>query len=101
MGVRFTFPIYNENPRKRKALETEKEIIRSSRNTDVKEIKQSVNILLKRIENLNQVINDPKLTEQIDESIAKLKKYLPTLICLLWQILPLVKKADSTSGMRS
>lgn len=56
VGVRFTFPIYNENPRKRKALETEKEIIRSSRNTDVKEIKQSVNILLKRIENLNQAI---------------------------------------------
>ena len=44
VGVRFTFPIYNENPRKRKALETEKEI------------KQSVNILLKRIENLNQAI---------------------------------------------
>lgn len=56
IGVRFTIPIYNENPRKRKALETEKEIIRSSRNTDVKEIKQSVGILLKRIENLNQAI---------------------------------------------
>ena len=56
VGVRFTIPIYNENPRKRKALETEKEIIRSSRSTDVKEIKQSVGILLKRIENLNQAI---------------------------------------------
>lgn len=56
IGVRFTIPIYNENPRKRKALETEKEIIRSSRTTDVKEIKQSVGILLKRIENLNQAI---------------------------------------------
>ena len=56
IGVRFTIPIYNENPRKRKALETEKEIIRSSRCTDVKEIKQSVGILLKRIENLNQAI---------------------------------------------
>ena len=56
IGVRFTIPIYNENPRKRKALETEKEIIRSSRSTDVKEIKQSVSILLKRIENLNQAI---------------------------------------------
>ena len=56
IGVRFTIPIYNENPRKRKALETEKEIIRSSRSTDVKEIKQSVGILLKRIENLNQAI---------------------------------------------
>lgn len=56
VGVRFTIPIYNENPRKRKALETEKEIIRSSRSTDIKEIKQSVGILLKRIENLNQAI---------------------------------------------
>ena len=56
IGVRFTIPIYNENPRKRKALETEKEIIRSSRSTDVKEIKQSVGILLKIIENLNQAI---------------------------------------------
>ena len=56
IGVRFTIPIYNENPRKRKALETEKEIIRSSRSTDGKEIKQSVGILLKRIENLNQAI---------------------------------------------
>lgn len=56
IGVRFTIPIYNENPRKRKALETEKEIIRSSRSSDVKEIKQSVGILLKRIENLNQAI---------------------------------------------
>ena len=56
IGVRFTIPIYNENPRKRKALETEKEIIRSSRSTDVKEVKQSVGILLKRIENLNQAI---------------------------------------------
>ena len=56
IGVRFTIPLYNENPRKRKALETEKEIIRSSRSTDVKEIKQSVGILLKRIENLNQAI---------------------------------------------
>ena len=56
IGVRFTIPIYNENPRKRKALETEKEIIRSSRSTDVKEIRQSVGILLKRIENLNHAI---------------------------------------------
>lgn len=56
IGVRFTIPIYNENPRKRKALETEKEIIRNSRSTDVKEIKQSVGILLKRIENLNHAI---------------------------------------------
>ena len=56
VGVRFTVPLYNENPRKRQALETQKEIIRSSRGTDVKEIRQSVDILLKKIENLNQAI---------------------------------------------
>ncbi len=56
VGIRFTVPIYNENPRKRKALETQKEIIMNSRSTDVKEIRQSVNILLKKIENLNQAI---------------------------------------------
>lgn len=56
VGIRFTVPLYNENPRKRQALETQKEIIRSSRGTDVKEIRQSVNILLKKIENLNQAI---------------------------------------------
>ena len=43
-------------PRKRQALETQKEIIRSSRGTDVKEIKQSVGILLKKIDNLNKAI---------------------------------------------
>lgn len=56
VGIRFTVPIYNENPRKRKALETQKEIIMNSRSTDVKEIRQSVKILLKKIENLNQAI---------------------------------------------
>lgn len=56
VGIRFTVPIYNENPRKRKALETQKEIIMNSRSTDVKEIRQSVGILLKKIENLNQAI---------------------------------------------
>ena len=56
VGVRFTIPIWNETPRKRQALETQKEIIRSSRGTDVKEIKQSVGILLKKIDNLNKAI---------------------------------------------
>ena len=56
VGVRFTIPVWNDSPRKRQALETQKEILRSSRNTDVKEMKQSVSILLKRIDNLNQAI---------------------------------------------
>lgn len=54
--ISFTIPIWNETPRKRQALETQKEIIRSSRGTDVKEIKQSVGILLKKIDNLNKAI---------------------------------------------
>ena len=56
LGVRFTIPIWNESPRKRQALATEKEILRSSRNTDVKETRQSVGILLKKIQNLNHAI---------------------------------------------
>ena len=44
VGVRFTIPIWNETPRKRQALETQKEI------------KQSVGILLKKIDNLNKAI---------------------------------------------
>ena len=56
VGVRFTIPLYNESPRKRQALETQKEIIRSQRGTDVKAIRQDVGILLKKIENLNEAI---------------------------------------------
>lgn len=56
IGIRFTIPIYNESPRKRQALETQKEIIRSQRGTDVKAIRQDVGILLKKIDNLNEAI---------------------------------------------
>ncbi len=55
-GVRFTIPLWNESPRQRKALETEKEILRNSRGTEVKTIRQTCDILIKKIENLNQAI---------------------------------------------
>ena len=56
LGVRFTIPLWNESPRQRKALETEKEILRNSRGTEVKTIRQACDILIKKIENLNQAI---------------------------------------------
>lgn len=55
-GLRFTLPLYNESGRKKKALETEKEIIRTTRDTEVKTIRQECLILIKRIENLNNAI---------------------------------------------
>lgn len=55
-GLRFTLPLYNESGRKKQALETEKEIIRTTRETEVKTVKQECLILIKRIENLNNAI---------------------------------------------
>ena len=56
LGIRFTIPLYNESPRLKKALETEKEILRDTRSTELKTIRQEVEILMKRIGNLNQAI---------------------------------------------
>ncbi len=56
VGIRFTVPLYNESPRQKKALVTEKEIIRNSRITEIKTLRQECDILIKRIENLNQAI---------------------------------------------
>ena len=56
VGLRFTIPLWNESPRKRQALETQKEILRSSRDTDLRETRQSVDILLKKIANANRAI---------------------------------------------
>ena len=75
VGIRFTVPIYNENPRKRKALETQKEIIMNSRSTDVKEIRQSVNILLKKIENLNQAIATEAYHIQQTEKYIDMRRF--------------------------
>lgn len=56
VGIRFTVPLYNEGPRQKKALATEKEIIRNTRSTEISTLKQECDILIKKIENLNQAI---------------------------------------------
>lgn len=55
-GIRFTLPLYNESGRKKQALETEKEIIQATRDTEIRTVKQECLILTKRIENLNNAI---------------------------------------------
>ncbi len=56
VGIRFTVPLYNESPRLRKALDTEKQILRDSRSTELKTMRQEIEILTKRIDNLNSAI---------------------------------------------
>lgn len=56
VGVRFTFPLYDESGRKKKALATEKEIIRQSRSTDVETAKMECENLVKKINNINRAI---------------------------------------------
>lgn len=56
IGVRFTLPLYDESGRKKKALATEKEIIRNSRATDMATLKMECQNLIKKIENLNRAI---------------------------------------------
>ena len=56
VGIRFTLPLYDESGRKKKALATEKEIIRNSRTTDVATLKLECENLAKRIDNLNRAI---------------------------------------------
>ncbi len=56
LGVRFTFPLYDESGRKKKALETEKEIIRNDRTSDVTTVKIACDNLIKKIYNINRAI---------------------------------------------
>ena len=56
VGVRFTLPLYNESGRKKKALATEKEIIRNTRTSDVATLKQECETLVKKVENINRAI---------------------------------------------
>ena len=56
LGVRFTFPLYNESGRKKKALETQKEIIRASHSTETRAVKAQCVNLVKKIENINRAI---------------------------------------------
>ena len=56
LGVRFTFPLYNESLSKRKAIDTEKEILVSGREYMGEEMKSYCRLRLDRIERLNRAI---------------------------------------------
>lgn len=56
LGIRFTLPLYDESGRRKKALATEKEIIRASRSSDIESLKMQCENLVKRIENINRAI---------------------------------------------
>lgn len=56
VGVRFTLPLYDESGRKKKALATEKEIIRNGRTSDVTTLKMECGNLIKKVDNMNRAI---------------------------------------------
>ncbi len=71
LGVRFTFPLYDESGRKKKALATEKEIIRNDRTSDVTTIKTSCGNLIKKIDNINRAIATEAFhIKQMDKYVA-------------------------------
>ena len=55
-GVRFTVPLYNESGRKKRALDTQIEIIRQSRTTDEAQVKAECMTAINRVENINRAI---------------------------------------------
>ena len=56
LGVRFTFPLYDESGAKRRAIETEKQIIRESRQSLDEDMKSYCRLRLDRVERLNRAI---------------------------------------------
>lgn len=56
IGVRFTIPLYDDSSRKRKALATQKEIIRTEADADEAKVRQQCTSGIKRIEGLNRAI---------------------------------------------
>ncbi|MBR2154531.1 MAG: hypothetical protein IJ901_07955 [Bacteroidaceae bacterium] len=56
LGVRFTFPLYDESGPKRKALETERKIVVEGRQSLSEDMKSYCRLRLDRIERLNRAI---------------------------------------------
>lgn len=61
LGVRFTFPLFNENPKKRKGIGTEIDILRTMRETMSEENRTYCRMRLMRIERLNKAIRTEHL----------------------------------------
>lgn len=56
LGVRFTFPLYDDTSRKRKALRTEQVLETMDRGRAIDEAKERCRILLERLDGLNRAI---------------------------------------------
>lgn len=69
-GLRFTVPLYNESGRKKRALDTQIEIIRQSRHTGDAQVKAACMTVINRVENINRAIR----TENYH--IQQLEKYV-------------------------
>lgn len=70
LGVRFTFPLYNDSRRKRQAIDAQVAILQNTRETFVKEKRAFCSLRLSRIQRLNQAIR----TE--DFHTKQLRKYV-------------------------
>lgn len=71
LGVRFTFPLYNEARRKRQAIDAQIDILRNTRETISTEKRAYCAIRLSRIERLNQAIRTEKThTEQLAKYLS-------------------------------
>lgn len=71
VGVRFTLPLYDESGRKKKALATEKEIIRNERTSDVATLKMECGNLIKKVDNINRAIATEAFhIEQMNKYVA-------------------------------
>ncbi len=71
VGVRFTLPLYDESGRKKKALATEKEIIRNDRTSDVATLKMECGNLVKKVDNINRAIATEAFhIEQMNKYVA-------------------------------
>lgn len=71
LGVRFTFPLYNDAYRKRQGIDAQIDILRNTRDTFSKEKRAFCAIRLARIERLNQAIKTERLhTEQLGKYLT-------------------------------
>lgn len=70
LGVRFTFPLYNESPKKRQALRAEIGILEATRETLTAENQSRCRMHIARIERLNKAIKNERL------HISQLGKYI-------------------------
>lgn len=70
LGIRFTFPLYDDTSHKRKALKTEKSLLAVERETFSLNVMTRIRILLERVEQLNRTVE----TENYHQK--QLKKYI-------------------------